>query len=106
VKKVLLALAGPIIALLLAPTAHADVFDVCPGGHAGVVGGHTSCTFANIVSQVYFATRSSQFVAYSPVTNQSYVMTCVGSYPAYFTDGSERISTRCYGGDGAEVVLW
>src|ERR1700722_396053 len=34
------------LVVALAPAAHADVFDMCPGGHEGVVGGHTTCDFA------------------------------------------------------------
>ncbi|WP_459965760.1 hypothetical protein [Mycobacterium avium] len=49
---------------------------------------------------------ANTFVAYSPVTGNGYQITCVGRYPAYFTDGSTKISTRCYGGDNAEVVIW
>ena len=49
---------------------------------------------------------SNNFTAYSPVTGEGYEMTCVGRYPAYFSDGSTMISTRCYGGDNAEVVVW
>jgi hypothetical protein len=31
------------------PTAKADVFVMCPDGHEGVVGEHTSCPFARNV---------------------------------------------------------
>lgn len=83
-----------------------DVFTICPDGHEGVVGGHTTCAFAENVRRTFYATGMSNFTAYSPVTGDAYEMTCVGRYPAYFTDGSMLISTRCYGGDNAEVVIW
>ncbi|WP_156768062.1 hypothetical protein [Mycobacterium sp. E1386] len=84
-----------------------DVFTICPDGHEGVVGGRTSCAFAANVRQVFYASgMSNSFTAYSPVTGDAYEITCVGRYPAYFSDGSTKVSTRCYGGDNAEVVIW
>lgn len=91
----------------LPPSGGTDVFTICPDGHEGVVGGHTSCAFAENVRQTFYATgMSKQFTAFSPVTGDGYTMTCVGRYPAYFSDGSTKVSTRCYGGDNAEVVIW
>jgi hypothetical protein len=90
-----------------APSGGTDVFTICPDGHEGVVGGHTSCEFAANVRQIFYASgMSTNFTAYSPVTGQGYDMTCVGRYPAYFSDGSTKVSTRCYAGDNAEVVIW
>lgn len=84
-----------------------NVFTICPDGHEGVVGGHTTCAFAENVRRDFYATgMSNHFTAFSPVTGDAYQMTCVGRYPAYFDDGSTMISTRCYGGDNAEVVIW
>lgn len=89
------------------PARGTDVFSICPDGHEGVVGGHTSCAFAASVRQSFYASGMPTTVfAYSPVTGDAYEMTCVGRYPAYFSDGSTKISTRCYGGDNAEVVIW
>lgn len=88
-------------------TGRTDVFTICPDGHEGVVGDHTTCAFAANVRQIFYATgMSSNFTAFSPVTGDGYEMTCVGRYPAYFSDGSTKVSTRCYGGDNAEVVIW
>jgi hypothetical protein len=84
-----------------------DVFTICPDGHEGVVGGHTTCAFAANVRHLFYATgMSNNFTAYSPVTGDGYEMTCVGRYPAYFSDGSTKTSTRCFGGDNAQVVIW
>jgi hypothetical protein len=89
------------------PPFGTDIFTICPDGHEGVVGGHTSCAFAANVRQIFYASgMSNNFTAYSPVTGDGYEMTCVGRYQAYFNDGSTMISTRCYGGDNAEVVVW
>lgn len=84
-----------------------DIFNICPDGHEGVVGGHTSCAFAVNVRQAFYATgMSNHFTALSPITGDGYDITCVGRYTAYFDDGSTKVSTRCYGGDNAEVVIW
>ncbi len=89
------------------PHAKADVFDRCPYGPEGVVGGHTSCAFAENVAQAFFACgMCHHFPAYSPVTGERYEMDCEGMYPAYMADGEMLTSTRCYAGDNAEVVIW
>ena len=88
--------------------AHADVFDMCPGGHDGVVGGHTTCEFADNVQRAFYACgMCHEFPAYSPVTGERYEMDCEGMYPAQFTDGEVLKSTRCYTeASDAEVVIW
>ena len=95
------------VGLSTAP-AHADVFDMCPDGHEGVVGGHTTCDFAENVREAFFASgMSHHFPAYSPVTGETYAMDCDGEYPAYFSDGVVVTSTRCYTvASDAEVVVW
>lgn len=92
---------------LVPPAAGTTVFTICPDGHEGVVGGHTSCAFAQNVRRTFYSSgMATTFTAYSPVTGDAYEMSCAGRYPAYFEDGSTKISTRCYGGDNAEVVIW
>lgn len=92
---------------LVPPAAGTTVFTICPDGHEGVVGDHTSCAFAQNVRRTFYSSgMATTFTAYSPVTGDAYEMTCAGRYPAYFDDGSTKISTRCYGGDNAEVVVW
>jgi hypothetical protein len=87
--------------------AGSNVFIVCPDGHEGVVGGHTSCAFAENVERVFAAAgRPDSVVAYSPVTGERYEMSCESGYVAHFFDGASRTSTRCTGGEDAEVVLW
>ena len=110
--KKILAAAGIGAALIAGPLldispAHADVFTMCPSGQDGVVGGHTTCAFADNVALAFYASgMSHNFPAYSPSTGERYEMDCDGIYPAYFGDGVVLKSTRCYGGDGAEVVIW
>lgn len=89
--------------------AHAEsfVFDICPSGHDGVVGGHTSCPFADNVRQAYFASGGSSYViAYSPITGERYEMFCHGNYAITFSNGRTVLATRCDGGDDATVVVW
>ena len=97
------------IAVFPAAPAHADdvVFTMCPSGREGVVGGHTTCAFAENVRAVFYASgMSNDFIAYSPVTGERYEMICAGRFPAHFIDGETLISTRCFGGTNAEVVIW
>ncbi|WP_293003830.1 hypothetical protein [Mycobacterium sp.] len=82
---------------------------MCGDGREGVVGGHTSCLFAQNVRRAFFgATDGTYVVAYSPVTGARYEMTCNSGYRAHFDDGSQRVATRCVGGDNdsAEAVIW
>lgn len=84
-------------------------FVMCGDGREGVVGGHTSCLFAENVRRAFFAADAgSEIVAYSPVTGERYEMTCAAGYRAHFDDDSQRVATRCLGGDSdsAEVVIW
>lgn len=103
-------LAGLTAASLgLAVPARADVFMVCPDGHEGVVGGHTTYAFAENVRRAFYASgMSDDIVAFSPATVDRYEMSCFGHYLARFTEGEEHIATHCVGGDNdsAEVVIW
>ncbi|MDI3312958.1 MAG: hypothetical protein QJR12_01335 [Mycobacterium sp.] len=91
----------------LAPPAKADVFVPCPDGLEGVVGGHTTCEFAENVRAAFFACGGCHhFPAYSPVTGELYEMDCEGLYRAYMADGEVLTSTHCYAGENAEVVIW
>jgi hypothetical protein len=86
-----------------------QTFAICGDGREGVVGGHTSCLFAENVRRAFFAAdNGSDIVAYSPVTGELYELTCTAGYRARFNDGSQRVATRCLGGDSgsAEVVIW
>jgi len=92
---------------LSAAPAHADVFDMCPDGQEGVVGGHTTCGFAENVRSAFYASGGlHNFVAFSPVTGERYEMDCESGYSAHFSNGALVNSTRCYAGDNAEVVVW
>jgi hypothetical protein len=91
------------------PASGQSTFVICEDGREGVVGGHTTCLFAeNVRSAFYASSDSSDIVAFSPVTGERYEMVCSGGYRASSSDGSHRVATRCVGGDdnSAEVVVW
>jgi hypothetical protein len=55
-----------IAALVFTPgAAHADtMFEMCPDGREGIVGGHTTCDFADNVRRAYYDSgQSSHFDA-------------------------------------------
>lgn len=86
-----------------------QTFEICVDGRDGVVGGHTSCLFAENVRRAFYAANDgADVIAFSPVTGERYEMVCSGGYRANFVDGSQRVATRCVGGDNdsAEVVIW
>jgi hypothetical protein len=95
------------VAVGFAPAVHADDFVLCPDGHEGVVGDHTSCPFAENVRKGFFVQNQPEhFTAYSPVTGEGYEMGCNGPDLVRFIDGAVVTGFRCYGGNGAEVVVW
>jgi len=106
VGEVAVAVAITAVGLALAGPAHADgVFDICPSGHTGVVSGTpTSCAFADNVHDAWFSQQGNPVIAYSPVTGQSYSMTCVPSHST--VSGIHVDGWTCYGGNNAQVVLW
>jgi|HubBroStandDraft_3_1064219.scaffolds.fasta_scaffold114666_2 hypothetical protein len=103
-----LLLAVGIVVASVAPQAHADVgFVMCPSGRDGVASTVTSCAFADNVRDAFYALGMPTYLrAYSPVTDQVYVMTCIHGYMAQFINGQALIVARCSGGSNAEVVVW
>ena len=100
-RKLLIAGSAAFAALTFASPApaHADTV-MCPSGAVAVVGGQTSCAFAENVGIAYRATgpESNRVVSVqvpSPATGQWYNMTCVSVHPAY-----------CTGGNDAEVAVY
>jgi hypothetical protein len=98
--------AAGAIAVTASPSARADLFTMCPDGHEGVVGGHTSCLFAQNVRDGYFR-WGTHFRAYSPVTGEWYIVDCDPRWKsAYFEAGVVVSSINCYASSNAEVVIW
>lgn len=103
-------LVGPLAALSVSipipVPAHADgLFIECPSGRDGIASPVTSCPFADNVRRAYFAQEGNVVVAYSPVTDQDYEMTCFPS-TANFTNGLKVDAVECVGGNDADVVVW
>jgi hypothetical protein len=90
------------------PPARADGdFLTCPSGRDGVVEGTaTTCAFADNVRRAWFDQPGNPVLAYSPVTDQTYRMFCVGNTNINFTDGHSADGVQCVGGNDAEVVVW
>jgi hypothetical protein len=105
-KTVLVAALATAGVMLNPGVAQADVFTMCPDGHEGVVGGHTTCPFAENV-RAGFNAVGIHFQAYSPAMDQWYEVNCDPTKrPAYFEDGLVVSSWNCYASDNAEVVIW
>jgi hypothetical protein len=103
VAAVLVSAAGMAVA-----PAHADnMFVMCPSGRDGVSSSVTSCLFADNVRDAFYALGTPTYLrAYSPVTDQVYVMTCIHGFTASFTNGQVLNVVKCVGGNDAEVVVW
>jgi hypothetical protein len=105
-KRLFTAIAAAGLLGVLAPTAHADVYSMCPDGHEGVVGGHTSCDFAANVRSGFFR-FGTHFNAFSPATGQWYEIVCDPNLKGNYI-GSTYVgnSVNCYASTNAEVVIW
>jgi hypothetical protein len=66
-------------------------FKICPSGLSGVASDETSCAFADNVRSSWYSQPGQSVIVYSPVTQQSYLMTCM---PATTTiwPGAKRCS--------------
>ncbi len=58
------------------PAGLLESIKVCPSGLTGVATDDTSCAFADSVRAAWYSQPGTTVVAYSPVTHQSYLMTC------------------------------
>ncbi|BBZ55029.1 hypothetical protein MPHO_20210 [Mycolicibacterium phocaicum] len=69
----------PRTVVLPPPSAMGPVenFKICPSGTSGVASDETSCAFADSVRSSWYSQPGQSVIAYSPVTHQSYLMTCV-----------------------------
>ncbi|WP_445170904.1 hypothetical protein ACTXG7_10425 [Mycolicibacterium sp. Dal123E01] len=75
-------------------------FKICPSGLSGVASDETSCAFADSVRSSWYSQPGITVVAYSPVTNQSYLMTCT---PA--TTNVWPGAKRCSGTNAQGTIL-
>lgn len=104
-KGVFVAAAGvaAVMSGVLAPTASADVFSVCPSGQSGVVTDDTSCVFADSVRASWYSQPGRTIFAYSPATHLMYTMQCDSTWTTYWPEAK-----RCYGVNsfGAPLVVY
>jgi hypothetical protein len=90
--------AAPIAgAVSLAPTASAEVFDVCPSGRSGVATADTSCAFAENVRWAWYSQPGTIVTAYSPVTHQVYTMQCTPTATTYWYEAKRCVGVNSYG---------
>ncbi|TGD84295.1 DUF2510 domain-containing protein [Mycolicibacterium sp. CH28] len=75
-------------------------FKICPSGLTGVATDDTSCAFADSVRAAWYAQPGTTVLAYSPVTHQSYLMTCIVSATNVWPG-----SKRCSGVNAQGTVL-
>jgi hypothetical protein len=87
-----------LAAITITPTAPAHADTVCGYAPSRIVAvGPTSCPFAMNVANRFMSGAGNSFMASSPETGQSYLMTC-----SILHHGS----VSCTGGDGAEVDIY
>ncbi len=108
-KKVIagaLGAAAVAAAVSLAPSASAgSLFNICPSGASGVMGGHTSCAFADVIHDGYYR-HGNHFSAFSPVMGKWYDVDCSEHGTTTFTNGHVHYGAHCYAGNNAEAVVW
>jgi hypothetical protein len=75
-------------------------FKVCPSGLSGVATDDTSCAFADSVRAAWYSQPGTTVVAYSPVTHQSYLMTCTAATTTAWSDAK-----RCSGVNAQGAIL-
>lgn len=104
-----LAVAAAVGALATVGTgyAKADIpFRTCPGDTVAIVAGSpTTCEFAYNVKWAYYAHPQTYIQAYSPVTGETYAMSCQTGYIATLENGWQKRGVLCLGGRGAAVIV-
>ena len=84
-------------AVSLAPSASAETFTVCPSGVSGVATADTSCAFADNVRRAWYGQPGTTVLAYSPVTGQTYSMTCGWMDTTYWYNAKRCVGVNTYG---------
>lgn len=85
------------------PAAHADEFNICPSGLTGVATADTSCAFADNVRAAQLAQPGPIVSAYSPVTQQTYLMQCVAAVTQIWPQAMRCAGVNTY---GANLVVF
>lgn len=79
------------------PAAHADEFIVCPSGVTGVATDDTSCAFADNVRIAWLTQPGAVVAAYSPVTQQRYMMQCTSTVTSSWPSAMRCTGVNSYG---------
>jgi len=89
--------------LPVAAPGSVENFKICPSGLSGVASDDTSCAFADSVRSSWYSDPGPVVVAYSPVTQQSYVMHCAPAVTDVWRD-----AVRCAGvnAQGTALVVY
>jgi hypothetical protein len=80
-----------------APSDSRENFKLCPSGSSGAATDDTSCAFADNVRAAWYSTPGSTVMAYSPVTHQSYLMTCAPATTDVWPEAKRCVGTNAYG---------
>ena len=80
-----------------APDANADEFIVCPSGVTGVATEDTSCAFADNVRAAWLTQPGAVVSAYSPITQQSYLMQCDSTVTSSWPSALRCTGVNSYG---------
>jgi hypothetical protein len=89
--------AAAVATVALAPTAGADVFNVCPSGMSGVATADTSCAFADNVRWAWYSQPGTIVTAYSPVTQQAYTMQCTSTGTTLWYEAKRCVGVNSHG---------
>ena len=84
-------------AVSLAPSASAEVFDLCPSLESGVSTADTSCAFADSVRWAWYSQPGTIVTAYSPVTGKFYTMQCTQTSTTYWYEAKRCVGVKAYG---------
>lgn len=80
-----------------APSGPLENFKLCPSGLSGAASADTSCAFADNVRAAWYSTPGSTVMAYSPVTQQSYLMTCAPATTDVWSEAKRCVGTNAHG---------
>lgn len=72
-------------------------FRICPSGVSGVASDETSCAFADSVRSSWYSNPGPTVTAYSPVTDQSYVMHCSSAVTDVWPQAMRCVGTNTQG---------
>ncbi len=85
------------------PVADVENFTVCPSGLTGVASAETSCAFADNVRSSWYSSMGNSFIAYSPVTDLEYRMSCAPASTNMWPEAKRCVGSNAF---GATLVVY